>query len=325
MRAGKILWKDNTGEHIINVAFINTPEDGDLVYWSLESLVSKYIYQSKQVVAIREYVNEHLSDTITTVIDDDDHLLVHQFDLAYCFEQLKLGNMIPQKVETNIMKFLNDVPTPTASEQTYNQVTPADDIPFVPPPKEKEEEYEEDEEEVETEAPKRKRIEIEEEEEEGEYYADGDIIGTTMMACKLVNTLLKVIDRPNHDIFIDDRQISDARLFASNLLRSIPRKKILRMCTGEDDEPEDDSPVVTVSSRIVQLGYVVPDPTTPRGNTIMREIGALASRYYKELHYGASPPQVYHTYGSGTRLLISKWTLNTCHETLDRAIHTLMQ
>lgn len=126
-------------------------------------------------------------------------------------------------------------------------------------------------------------------------------------------------------VFKTFREREDAILFMRNVYRSLPRKQILGFLTGEDGDEEDDSQVVTVGQRTTQLGYTMPEASTYAGRTLRMEIGLLATRYYRELHEQRDPPQIYRVMHGGQRMLVNKWTLNNCCDTLDRAIHTVMQ
>jgi hypothetical protein len=333
MRVGKIIWKEKTQKNDIEIVFV-----GDEVYWCIETLVSKYIAQVKQLQNIVDFVRKELSGAIT-ILDypDSDLTFVHQFDLDYVFKCLADNRYIPNQVQAQIMRFLNDVPTPTAEEQIFDESGPPESIPFSPPPKEKQEEvysdsddYDDDDEEEEEEEKPRKRPvekavprkkprfsfpppESESSEEEP------DLIGTSMMVCKLINTHLKVIDR--NDILLNEHEKNQSRLFVTNLLRCLPQEQILKFCVDpQDEEPEDDSPQVSVSSRIIQLGYSLPD----NPQLLLIDIGLMASKLYRKMHDGRYPPQIYRTGKDGTRYRTNKWTLNNCINTLDTAIHAFM-
>lgn len=330
MKRGSIVWKKankSDTDQVIPVAFLYDEElQEDVVYWSLEALVSGFIYAKRAIQKLHNYVSKEMTAIRTAIVDD--HLMIHQFDLSLVFDELAERGMLPKDVRDTIMNFLEEVPTPTYKQQSY--ISKAKD-------KGKEEEapfysVSSSEEEEEEKRGKRKRSSKEEQEEEEESSSSEDedfqdVIDQVLVTTRLIDTLLPVLDRQDQDIFSDYREKSHIRLFIKNLIRSLPQNKVLRMCAdpAERQEPEDDSPVISVSQRVTDLGYALDPSHTSSGQRQRMDIGMLAHKYYRELNDGRSPPQIYRTFNGGTRVLVTKWTLNNCRNTLDRAIHTIMQ
>jgi len=352
MKRGSLIWETSRdNEQLIPLIFRHDDKlDEDVVYWSLgeythvffsfarsapypegthtntpvDALISPFIFAKTTVMKIHNYVVKDMRKVRTIV--DSSHVLVHQYDLELVFDELALRNMIPVEVQLIIMNFLADVPTPTKKEQSFTQLVSLkgkeEEEPYVSLSGEDDEEEEEEALEGLEHHKKRSRSAPEGLEED-----DDDIMDQVLMTTRLIDTLLPVLDRPGQDIIPDDRERGDLALFLRNLIRSIPRQKILRVCNGEDgdDEPVDDSPVTNVTQRAIDLGYNLPPANTPEGQRMRMDIGYLAVKYYKEENGGRYPPQFYQTLEGGTRVLVNKWTLNNCRNTLDRAIHIILQ
>lgn len=344
MKKGSLLWQTGKEDHLVPLVFQHDAKlDEDVVYWSLEGLVTHFMAARSNVAKIRKYVETEMRKVRKVLQRDIDHLMIHQYDLELVFNELCSCNLLPTDVRDTIMRFLTEVPTPTKSVQTFAYP------PAAPPPqkssKGKEEEEEEDEpfhprssssssssSSEEEEVRKRKTPPPPQHEEECSASAEEEedsVMDQVLMTTRLIDTLLPVLDRREHDILADDAEKVSLKLFIRNLIRSIPRQKILRVCTdaepSEAGEPlDDDSPSVSVTQRAQELGYVLQPSHTPDGERARKDIGYLAAKYYAELHDGRLPPQMYVTLQGGTRILVNKWTLNNCHNTLDRAIHTVL-
>ena len=338
MQKGFIEWKqkkDLPGQRIPLIFTYDTGLKEDIVYWSLDALVSPFIYAKRSIMNIHNYVLNEM--TKVRIIKGnsqmcDDHVMIHQYDLELVFNELTKRSMLPKEARTTIMNFLEDVPTPSKPEQSFTHEVSLKE-------KQEEEPYVEPEDSSSSSsssggasfsAEKRKREEYSSEERSSREEEEDNLVEQVLVGTRTINTHLRILEADaKHKIFTNDRERDEVKLYILNLVRQQPRQKVLRFC-GDDalqTEPEDDSPLVTVDRRIQQLGYseMLAPPGSADREQQNRNVGWLAIKYYRELHDGRSPPAIYHTYQNGMRCLITKWTLNNCVNTLDRAIHTIFQ
>lgn len=311
MKRGAIGWRTKEGVQEITLLFMpDTQLEDNVVHWRFGDLLSNSIYEKKHIQRARSYVENEMTK-IRTQTAFDGALFIHQYDLEAVFTSLAKCNLIPHKVCDKIMRFLADVPTPTKSRQVYTRAP----VEEYHPKRVKHTDAE----------PAADAAAAEDSDEGSQEDEEEPLITRVEMACRIIDTFTPLVDRPQNDIFSTTRERSDMLLFLRNTARTLPKDAILQYLGGEHGEPIDDSPLVSVTQRVASLGYVLPHKDSVEGQRFRMDIGALAVRYYKKLHGGSHPPEIYRTYGGGERLLVIKWTLNNCHNTLDRAIHTYLQ
>lgn len=311
-----VYWDDQE----VPVVFYDQEE---LPWWSMGAILGKVI-DKDTVQSALQYLQSHFK-----WIEDMDgdtgvtHTLIEQMQIQDCLEALYKVNFLDDKGYDAIMDFMEQIPTPSRPPPAATKR-----------PKDHDKGKEEDDEDGEWEPP-RKRLDYDSDDHmpdepvtnNNDHDGGGDegrhFIDQIMVATRLMDSLYPLIS--DDALISGERDREDWQLFLRNLMRALPKQEILNFVTGEEGAEEDDSPVVTVGQRVQQLGYSIPMADTYEGRKIRLEIGTLATRYYRELNGQRDPPQLYRTLHGGKRMLVNKWTLNNCHNTLDRAIHTLLQ
>jgi len=74
----------------------------DVVYWSIDALLSKVVFDTKTLTAARE----HVSEDARRVLSSEGHTLIHQYDLDLVFTGLSNDKIITKRIRSQIMRFL---------------------------------------------------------------------------------------------------------------------------------------------------------------------------------------------------------------------------